>query len=131
MREAQKLRVPKGIGPLLRQDAFGSRARSPRGTKGRPAARPRGAGTPGETKPYGRTPYDFPNPASTLLRGGGPPAGGHQAAARAQHLIASSGLGAGRGRARGDGIQVAPRQSTSQSIGSETTESTRMHLLPL
>ena len=31
----------------------------------------------------------------------------------------------------GDGIQVAPRQSTSQSIGSETTESTRMHLLPL
>ncbi|KAL1714342.1 hypothetical protein EV715DRAFT_257536, partial [Schizophyllum commune] len=93
---------------VAQQDAFGSRARSPRGTKGRPAARPRGAGTPGETKPYGRTPYDFPNPASTLLRGGGPPAGRY-----------------------GDGIQVAPRQSTSQSIGSETTESTRMHLLPL
>ncbi|KAL1700077.1 hypothetical protein EV121DRAFT_283656 [Schizophyllum commune] len=119
---------------LASDDAFGSRARSPRGTKGRPAARPRGAGTPGETKPYGRTPYDFPNPASTLLRGGGPPAGpprDTKAAARAQHLIASSGLGAGRGRARGDGVQVAPRQSTSQSIGSETTESTRMHLLPL
>ncbi|KAL1679322.1 hypothetical protein EV122DRAFT_263812, partial [Schizophyllum commune] len=126
---------------VAQQDAFGSRNKSPRGTKGRPAARPRGAGTPGETKPYGRTPYDFPNPASTLLRGGGPPSGvgtledpateGHQAAARAQHLIASSGLGAGRRRARGDGIQVAPRQSTSQSIGSETTESTRMHLLPL
>ncbi|KAL1687201.1 hypothetical protein GGG16DRAFT_62729, partial [Schizophyllum commune] len=128
---------------VAQQDAFGSRARSTQGTKGRPAARPRGAGTPGETRPYGRTPYDFPNPASTLLRGGGPPAGvgttrrqvpateGHQAAARAQHLIASSGLCAGRRRARGDGIQVALRQSTSQSIGSETTGSTRMHLLPL
>ncbi|KAI5890966.1 uncharacterized protein SCHCODRAFT_02668406 [Schizophyllum commune H4-8] len=123
------------------QDAFDSRTTSPRGTKGRPAARPRGARTPGETKPYGRTPYDFSNPASTLLRGGGPSAGvgtrgypapgDNQAAARAQHLIASSGLGAGRKRAQCDGIQVAPRQSTSQSIGSDPTESARMHLLPL
>ncbi|KAL1661808.1 hypothetical protein GGF50DRAFT_104863 [Schizophyllum commune] len=64
--------------------------------------------------------------ASTLLQGRGPPAGigtredpatgGNQATTRARHLIASSGLERGRRPALD---------------GSETTESTRMHLLPL
>ncbi|KAL1725716.1 hypothetical protein EV714DRAFT_255580, partial [Schizophyllum commune] len=64
--------------------------------------------------------------ASTLLQGRGPPTGvgtredlatgGDQATARARHLIASSGLERGRRPALD---------------GSEPTEGTRMHLLPL
>ncbi|KAI5832214.1 hypothetical protein K523DRAFT_370830 [Schizophyllum commune Tattone D] len=105
---------------VAQQDAFGSRA------IGAALEDRRGGLRLARGSPYGRTPYDFTNQASTLLQGRGPPAGigtredpatgGNQATTRARHLIASSGLERGRRPALD---------------GSETTESTRMHLLPL